>query len=45
MSVDCSRRVVAVEGALAAMCNRLKGVDLTVQEFRDLSIQTIKVGA
>jgi E3 ubiquitin-protein ligase HECTD1 len=43
MSVDCARRIVAVEGALAAMCTRLKVADLSIQELRDLSIQTIKV--
>eukprot|EP00036_Acanthoecidae_sp_10tr_P012628 CAMPEP_0206295484 /NCGR_PEP_ID=MMETSP0106_2-20121207/5189_1 /ASSEMBLY_ACC=CAM_ASM_000206 /TAXON_ID=81532 /ORGANISM="Acanthoeca-like sp., Strain 10tr" /LENGTH=2416 /DNA_ID=CAMNT_0053726137 /DNA_START=1 /DNA_END=7251 /DNA_ORIENTATION=- len=43
MSVDCARRIIAVDGALAAMCNRLKMADLAVNELRDLSIQTIKV--
>lgn len=43
MSGDCARRIVAVEGAIQAICLRLQTADLNVQEFRDLSIQSVKV--
>eukprot|EP00041_Stephanoeca_diplocostata_P036623 m.1344514 g.1344514 ORF g.1344514 m.1344514 type:complete len:2563 (-) comp24902_c1_seq2:195-7883(-) len=43
MSVDCARRIIGVDGALTAICNRLKIANLGVLEERDLSMQSIKV--
>ena len=43
MSGDCARQIVGVEGAIQAICLRLQTADLAVQEFRDLSIQSVKV--
>jgi E3 ubiquitin-protein ligase HECTD1 len=31
VSSDCTRHIVSVEGAVAAICNRLNSADLTVQ--------------
>jgi len=43
VSAECTRRIVAVEGAVKAMCTRLEVVDLNNRTSRDLSEQCIKV--
>jgi len=43
VSAECTRRIVAVEGAIKAMCTRLEVVDLTNRTSRDLAEQCIKV--
>merc|ERR1719228_2653639 len=43
VSAECTRRIVAVEGAVKAMCTRLEGVDLVDRTSRDLAEQCIKV--
>ena len=35
VSSDCARRVVAVEGALAAICKRIEAADLTQRRRGD----------
>ena len=44
VSADCARRIVGVEGTVAAICNRLQTANLLVQETRDLAMQCVKVG-
>jgi len=43
VSAECTRRIVAVEGAVKAMCTRLEVVDLTNRTSKDLAEQCIKV--
>jgi len=44
VSAECTRRIVAVEGAIKAMCNRLVIADLTESRTaKDLAEQCIKV--
>ena len=43
VSAECTRRIVAVEGAVKAMCTRLEMVDLGDRTSRDLAEQCIKV--
>ena len=43
VSAECTRRIVAVEGAVKAICTRLEVVDLSNRTSRDLSEQCIKV--
>jgi len=43
VSAECTRRIVAVDGAIKAMCTRLEVVDLTNRTSRDLAEQCIKV--
>ena len=44
VSAECTRRVVAVDGAIKALCNRLAMADLTQRTSRDLAEQCVKVG-
>lgn len=43
VSADCARRIVSVDGAVAAICNRLQHANLAAQETRDLAMQCVKV--
>jgi len=43
VSAECTRRIVAVEGAVKALCNRLVLADVTSRTSRDLAEQCIKV--
>ena len=43
VSAECTRRIVAVDGAIKAMCNRLVVADVTNRTSRDLAEQCIKV--
>ena len=43
VSAECTRRIVAVEGAVKAICTRLEVVDLVDRTSRDLAEQCIKV--
>ena len=43
VSAECTRRIVAVEGAVKAICTRLEVVDLSNRTSRDLAEQCIKV--
>ena len=43
VSAECTRRIVAVDGAIKAMCNRLVVADLDSRTSRDLAEQCIKV--
>ncbi|XP_055709356.1 E3 ubiquitin-protein ligase Ufd4 isoform X3 [Phlebotomus papatasi] len=43
VSAECTRRIVAIEGAIKAICNRLVVADLTSRTSRDLAEQCIKV--
>lgn len=43
VSADCARRIVGVDGAVAAICNRLQSANVLVQETRDLAMQCVKV--
>lgn len=43
VSAECTRRIVAIDGAIKAICNRLVIVDLTNRTSRDLAEQCIKV--
>ena len=43
VSAECTRRIVAVEGAVKAMCTRLEVVDLRDRTSMDLAEQCIKV--
>ena len=44
VSAECTRRVVAMEGAVKAICSRLSGAGLGSRVSRDLAEQCIKVG-
>ena len=41
--VDCARRIVAVDGAVAAICRIIGASDLTSMPARDLAMQSVKV--
>ncbi|KZC09014.1 E3 ubiquitin-protein ligase HECTD1, partial [Dufourea novaeangliae] len=43
VSAECTRRVVAMEGAVKAICSRLSGAGLGSRTSRDLAEQCIKV--
>ncbi|XP_076672486.1 ubiquitin fusion-degradation 4-like isoform X5 [Andrena cerasifolii] len=43
VSAECTRRVVAIEGAVKAICSRLSGAGLGCRTSRDLAEQCIKV--
>ncbi|GAB6021555.1 hypothetical protein CHUAL_004153 [Chamberlinius hualienensis] len=43
VSAECTRRIVAVDGAIKAMCNRLVVAELSSRTSRDLAEQCIKV--
>lgn len=43
VSAECTRRVVAVDGAIKALCNRLGSADLQQRTSRDLAEQCVKV--
>ena len=43
MSAECTRRIVAVEGAIKALCSRLVVVDLSSRTSKDLGEQCVKV--
>lgn len=43
VSAECTRRIVSIDGAIKAICNRLIIVDLSNRTSRDLAEQCIKV--
>jgi len=43
VSAECTRRIVAMDGAIKAMCNRLVVADVTNRTSKDLAEQCIKV--
>lgn len=43
VSSECTRRIVAIDGAIKAICNRLVVADLESRTSRDLAEQCIKV--
>ena len=43
VSVDCSRRIVAVDGALKAIIARMEVVDMSERTSRDFAEQCVKV--
>lgn len=43
VSAECTRRIVAVEGAVKAMCNRLVVADVSSRTSKDLAEQCVKV--
>lgn len=43
VSAECTRRIVAVDGAIKALCSRLAIVEMSSRTSRDLSEQCIKV--
>lgn len=43
VSAECTRRIVAIDGAIRAICNRLIVADLSSRTSRDLAEQCIKV--
>lgn len=43
VSAECTRRIVAIDGAIKAICNRLVVADLASRTSRDLAEQCIKV--
>ena len=43
VSAECTRRIVAVDGAIKAICRRLECVVMTSRVSKDLSEQCIKV--
>ncbi|XP_075923722.1 E3 ubiquitin-protein ligase HECTD1 isoform X2 [Petromyzon marinus] len=43
VSAECTRRIVAVDGAIKALCNRLIVVELNNRTSRDLAEQCVKV--
>ena len=43
VSAECTRRIVAVEGAVKAICSRLVIVDTENRVSKDLSEQCVKV--
>ncbi|GFV25356.1 e3 ubiquitin-protein ligase Ufd4 [Trichonephila clavipes] len=42
VSAECTRRIVAVDGAIKAICNRLVVADVSSRASKDLSEQCIK---
>lgn len=45
VSAECTRRIVGVDGAIKALCNRLVVVELNNRTSRDLAEQCVKVNA
>lgn len=45
VSAECTRRIVGVDGAIKALCNRLVVVELNNRTSRDLAEQCVKVHA
>lgn len=45
VSAECTRRIVGVDGAIKALCNRLVVVELNNRTSRDLAEQCVKVMA
>ncbi|XP_034475002.1 E3 ubiquitin-protein ligase Ufd4 [Drosophila innubila] len=43
VSAECTRRIVSIDGAIKAICNRLVVADLSSRTSRDLAEQCIKV--
>ena len=43
VSVDCTRRITAVDGALKAIITRMKTSDITSRTSKDLAEQCVKV--
>ncbi|KAK8764151.1 hypothetical protein V5799_033241 [Amblyomma americanum] len=43
VSAECTRRIVAVDGAVKAMCNRLVVADVSSRTSKDLAEQCVKV--
>ena len=43
VSAECTRRIVAVDGAIKALCNRLVVADMNSRTSKDLAEQCIKV--
>lgn len=43
VSAECTRRIVAVDGAVKVLCNRLVAVDLLSRTSKDLAEQCVKV--
>ncbi|CAH1960044.1 unnamed protein product [Acanthoscelides obtectus] len=43
VSAECTRRIVAIDGAIKAICNRLVVAELSSRTSRDLAEQCIKV--
>ena len=43
VSGDCVRKVVQVEGAVAAICNLIEASDVSRQDTKDLAMQSVKV--
>ena len=43
VSAECTRRIVAVEGAVKALCNRLVVAEMSSHPSKDLAEQCIKV--
>ena len=43
VSVDCTRRIIAVDGALKAIIGRMQVADITLRTSKDLAEQCIKV--
>lgn len=44
VSVDCSRRISSIKGALSAIVLRLNTIDLSSRVSKDLAEQCVKVG-
>jgi len=45
VSVDCTRRIIAVDGALKAIIERMQVADITLRTSKDLAEQCIKVNS
>lgn len=45
VSAECTRRIVGVDGAIKALCNRLVVVELNNRTSRDLAEQCVKVSS
>lgn len=43
VSAECTRRIVAVEGAIRSLCNRLNVVEMSSRTSKDLAEQCVKV--
>lgn len=43
VSAECTRRIVAMDGAVKAICNRLVVAEVATRTSRDLAEQCIKV--
>lgn len=43
VSAECARRIIAIEGAIRALCARLEAADMSQRASRDLAEQCIKV--